>query len=184
MDNLWNALESFTCVEKLEEQLTCDNCNEKVSKEKQLLLDKLPLVATFHLKRFKNNGFFMEKIFKPVRIPLELDLEPYMRDSQENEVCATCSILSLISLLSFQSLHAPKIARFDTHFVYFVLQVPTKYHLYALVEHLGISLAYGHYSSYVRSAPKIWHKFDDEQVIYLATLVDSNALIFHDDFDI
>lgn len=87
VDTLWSALESFTSVEKLDEQLACDNCNEKVSKEKQLLLDKLPLVATFHLKRFKNNGFFMEKIFKHVKIPLELDLQPYMRNTQEIGVC-------------------------------------------------------------------------------------------------
>lgn len=88
-DTLGSALESFTRVEKLDEQLTCDTCNEKVSKEKQMLLDKLPLVATFHLKRFKTNGFFMEKIFKHVKIPLEIDLQPYMRNSQENEVCET-----------------------------------------------------------------------------------------------
>ncbi|XP_010530035.1 PREDICTED: ubiquitin carboxyl-terminal hydrolase 21-like [Tarenaya hassleriana] len=127
VDNLASALESFTCVEKLEDQFTCDSCKEKVSKEKQLMLDKLPLVAAFHLKRFKNDGFFMEKIFKHVEFPLELNLQPYMSGGQENEVCTT-------------------------------------YHLYALVEHIGSSLTYGHYSSYVRSAHETWHKFDDSQV--------------------
>lgn len=112
MDTLGSALESFTRVEKLDEQLTCDNCNEKVSKEKQLLLDKLPLVATFHLKRFKNNGLYMEKIYKHVKIPLEIDLQPYMRNIQENEVCETCSKLSYIFLLlKILYLH------FETHFI-------------------------------------------------------------------
>lgn len=86
VDNLWSALESFTRVEKLEDQFTCDNCKEKVSKEKQLKLDKLPLVATFHLKRFKNDGYYMEKIFKHVEFPLELDLLPYMSGNQNPEV--------------------------------------------------------------------------------------------------
>lgn len=117
VDTLGSALESFTRVEKLDEQLTCDNCNEKVLKEKQLLLDKLPLVATFHLKRFKNNGFFMEKIFTHVKIPLELDLQPYMRNSHENDVCETCSKLSLISLPCTQNLYIS--AHVETHFISF-----------------------------------------------------------------
>ncbi|CAN8231576.1 unnamed protein product [Cochlearia groenlandica] len=141
VDDLGSALESFTRVEKLDEQLTCDNCKEKVSKEKQLLLDKLPLVATFHLKRFKNNGYYMEKVFKHVKIPLELDLQPYMNGGEESEV-------------------------------------PIKYHLYALVEHLGLSLAYGHYSSYVRSAPKTWHHFDDSKV----TRIDEDSVLSHDSY--
>ncbi|XP_023633852.1 ubiquitin carboxyl-terminal hydrolase 20 [Capsella rubella] len=141
MDTLEDALESFTCVEKLDEQLTCDNCNEKVSKEKQLLLDQLPLVVTFHLKRFKNNGLFMEKIVKHLKIPLELDLQPYMRNIQEKDA-------------------------------------PTTYHLYAVVEHLGCTLAQGHYSSYVRSAPKIWHQFDDAKV----TRVDEDSVLSQDSY--
>ncbi|KFK31436.1 hypothetical protein AALP_AA6G111700 [Arabis alpina] len=127
VDNLLSALESFTRVEKLEDQFTCDNCKEKVSKEKQLKFDKLPMVATFHLKRFKNNGVYMEKIFKQVQFPLELDLSPYMSGNQDPEVS-------------------------------------TKYRLYAFVEHLGNGVSFGHYSSYVRSAPETWHNFDDSKV--------------------
>ncbi|KAJ0251297.1 Ubiquitin carboxyl-terminal hydrolase 20 [Hirschfeldia incana] len=137
VDNLQSALDSFTRVEKLEEQMTCDNCDEKVSKEKQLLLHNLPQVITFHLKRFKNNGYFMEKNFNNVEFPLELDLQPYMSNDQ----------------------------------------VATKYDLYALVKHFG-SLAYGHYSSYVRSAPKIWHKFNDNQV----TRVDEDCVLSHNSY--
>ncbi|KFK28475.1 hypothetical protein AALP_AA7G001000 [Arabis alpina] len=135
VDNLYDALESFTSVEKLEDQMTCDKCEEKVSKEKQLLLENLPPVVTFHLKRFKNNGYFMEKISKHVRFPLELDLE-----SENSEVA-------------------------------------TKYRLYAFVEHLG-SLAYGHYISYVRSEPKLWHKFDDKQV----TMVNEEDVLSRDSY--
>ncbi|KAG7536159.1 Ubiquitin specific protease domain [Arabidopsis suecica] len=127
VDNLWSALESFTRVEKLEDQLTCDNCEEKVTKEKQLKFDQLPPVATFHLKRFKNDGVTMEKIFEHVEFPLELDLLPFMSSNQNPEVS-------------------------------------TKYHLYAFVEHIGIGATFGHYSTYVRSAPETWHNFDDSKV--------------------
>ncbi|XP_056862945.1 ubiquitin carboxyl-terminal hydrolase 21-like isoform X2 [Raphanus sativus] len=127
VEDLSSALESFTCVEKLEDQFTCDDCKEKVSKEKQLKFDKLPLVAAFHLKRFKNNGVYMQKIFKDVKFPLELDLLSYM-SSNENP------------------------------------QDSTKYHLYAMVEHLGNGIHFGHYSAYVRSAPETWHRFDDAKV--------------------
>ncbi|KAL0754245.1 hypothetical protein Bca101_091913 [Brassica carinata] len=132
VDNLQSALDSFTRVEKLEEQMKCDNCDEKVSKEKRLLLHNLPQVITFHLKRFKNNGLFMVKNYNYVEFPLELDLQPYMSNDQ----------------------------------------VAAKYYLYALVKHFG-SLAYGHYSSFVRSAPSIWHKFNDKQV----TRVDEDCVL-------
>ncbi|KAG2261842.1 hypothetical protein Bca52824_068921 [Brassica carinata] len=127
VEDLSSALESFTCVEKLEDQFTCDDCKEKVSKEKQLKFDKLPLVATFHLKRFKNNGVYMQKIFKDVKFPLELDLLPYMSSNENPEVS-------------------------------------TKYHLYAMVEHLGRGTHFGHYTACVRSAPETWHHFDDAKV--------------------
>ncbi|ANM68736.1 ubiquitin-specific protease 21 [Arabidopsis thaliana] len=127
VNTLWKALESFTCVEKLEDQLTCDNCKEKVTKEKQLRFDKLPPVATFHLKRFTNDGVTMEKIFDHIEFPLELDLSPFMSSNHDPEVS-------------------------------------TRYHLYAFVEHIGIRATFGHYSSYVRSAPETWHNFDDSKV--------------------
>ncbi|XWS49559.1 hypothetical protein CRYUN_Cryun12cG0013500 [Craigia yunnanensis] len=80
VDSLPSALESFTKVEKIEDleaKFRCENCKEEVSVEKQLMLDQAPSVATFHLKRFKTEGTFVEKIDKHVVFPLELDLQPY-----------------------------------------------------------------------------------------------------------
>ncbi|XVE65301.1 hypothetical protein DITRI_Ditri07aG0169800 [Diplodiscus trichospermus] len=80
MDSLPAALESFTKVEKIEDlqmKFTCNNCEKEVSVEKQLMLDQAPSIATFHLKRFKTAGTFVEKIDKHVVFPLELDLLPY-----------------------------------------------------------------------------------------------------------
>ena len=89
VDTLPCALESFTKVEKIEDpemKFTCDNCKEEVSVEKQLLLDQVPLVAAFHLKRFKTDGTYVEKIDKHVEFPLELDLLPYTKEREDDNV--------------------------------------------------------------------------------------------------
>ncbi|XP_076941839.1 ubiquitin carboxyl-terminal hydrolase 20-like [Bidens hawaiensis] len=84
VNSLATALESFTKVEHIEDEemkFTCDECKQKVSVEKQLLLDQIPRICAFHLKRFKNDGSHVEKIDKHVDFPLELDLQPCMCDS-------------------------------------------------------------------------------------------------------
>ncbi|PSR89241.1 Ubiquitin carboxyl-terminal hydrolase [Actinidia chinensis var. chinensis] len=89
VDTLPSALESFTQVEKIEDietQYTCENCKERVSIEKQLILDQAPSIAQFHLKRFKNDGSFVEKIDKHVEFPLDLDLLPYVNGSPNSNV--------------------------------------------------------------------------------------------------
>ncbi|KAE8693922.1 putative DNA-directed RNA polymerase I subunit rpa49 [Hibiscus syriacus] len=89
VDTLPSALESFTKVEKiddLEAKFRCENCKEQVSIEKQLMLDEVPSVVTFHLKRFKAEGSFIEKIDKHVDFPLELDLQPYTIVKKGNNV--------------------------------------------------------------------------------------------------
>ncbi|KAJ0052477.1 hypothetical protein Pint_03439 [Pistacia integerrima] len=83
------ALESFTKLEKIEDtetKFTCENCKEEVSVEKQLMLDQAPLVAAFHLKRFKTDGSYVVKIDKHVEFPLELDLQPYTNGGQNGDV--------------------------------------------------------------------------------------------------
>jgi len=88
-DTLQIALESFTNVEKIEDsetKFTCESCNEEVSREKQLMLDKAPSIAALHLKRFKIDGTSVEKIGKHVEFPLELDLKPYINENDNNDV--------------------------------------------------------------------------------------------------
>lgn len=89
VNTLQAALESFTKLEKIEDpetKFTCENCKEAVSIEKQLILDQTPSVAAFHLKRFKNDGSYVEKIDKFVEFPLDLDLQPYTNSSQNSDV--------------------------------------------------------------------------------------------------
>ncbi|KAK9052957.1 hypothetical protein SSX86_029587 [Deinandra increscens subsp. villosa] len=105
-NSLITALESFTKVERIEDeemQFTCDHCKEKVSVEKQLLLDQVPPICTFHLKRFKNDGSYVEKIDKQVEFPLELDLQPYTSGSQSNNADFTYDLYAVVVHAGFTS---------------------------------------------------------------------------------
>ncbi|TYH23353.1 hypothetical protein ES288_A03G006800v1 [Gossypium darwinii] len=85
VDTLPSALESFTKVEKIDDlvaKFRCENCEDKVSVEKQLMLDQAPSVAAFHLKRFKTKATYVKKIDKHIVFPLELDLQPYTNVNQ------------------------------------------------------------------------------------------------------
>ncbi|XP_019156214.1 PREDICTED: ubiquitin carboxyl-terminal hydrolase 21-like [Ipomoea nil] len=130
VDSLSLALDSFTKVERIEDpetKFTCEKCKVQVSIEKQLLLDEAPLVATFHLKRFKNDGSLVEKIAKHVTFPPELDLLPYVERNEK------------------------------------VIE-ESKYNLFAVVVHIGVSLSSGHYYCFVHASPSEWYKFDDSKV--------------------
>ncbi|CAI9095354.1 OLC1v1031284C1 [Oldenlandia corymbosa var. corymbosa] len=107
VSTLSTALKSFTKVEKLEAPETkfiCDHCKEQVSVEKQLMLDQAPSVATFQLKRFKNDGSFVEKIDNHVAFPLELDLQPYAADNQsDKQVEMTYDLYAVVVHTGFSS---------------------------------------------------------------------------------
>lgn len=84
-----DALESFTKLERIDDpevRFTCDGCKAQVSMEKQLKLDQAPQVLALHLKRFKNDGSYSNKIDDFVEYPLELDLNPCL-SCPAKEVC-------------------------------------------------------------------------------------------------
>ncbi|XP_047320256.1 ubiquitin carboxyl-terminal hydrolase 20-like [Impatiens glandulifera] len=87
--SLENALKSFTDVERIgdgEAIFTCVSCNDSVVIEKQLELDTVPSIASFHLKRFNYNGVILDKIDKHIEFPLELDLRPYTRQCWNSDI--------------------------------------------------------------------------------------------------
>ncbi|CAL5339999.1 unnamed protein product [Camellia sinensis] len=101
-----SALESFTKVEKIEDpetKFTCEQCKEKVSVEKQLILNQAPSVAAFHLKRFKNDGSYVEKIDKHVEFPLELDLLPYTGGDRNNDMELKYNLYAVVVHIEFSS---------------------------------------------------------------------------------
>lgn len=106
VDTLPSALMSFTKVEKIEDsetKFTCENCKGEVLMEKQFMLDQAPSVAAFHLKRFKADGLFVEKVGKHVEFPLELDLHPYTSGSQDDTVELKYDLYAVIVHIGFSS---------------------------------------------------------------------------------
>ncbi|XP_073027102.1 ubiquitin carboxyl-terminal hydrolase 20-like isoform X2 [Primulina eburnea] len=98
-DNLLMALQSFTKIEKIEDsenKFTCESCKEQVSIEKQLMFDQTPSVAAFHLKRFKNDGHFVEKIDKHVKFPLEMDLRPFTCSGKISDVDLKYTLYAIV----------------------------------------------------------------------------------------
>ncbi|KAK8710686.1 hypothetical protein V6N13_145999 [Hibiscus sabdariffa] len=167
-DSLSSALESFTKVEKIDDseaKFRCENCKEQVSVEKQLMLDEAPSVVTFHLKRFKTEGTFIEKIDKHVDFPLELDLQPYTIVKEGNNVSITFVAIIYNIFRQMQKM---------TPMLFLVEEL--KYQLYAVVKHSGLRPTSGHYVCYIRSFPDTWHKMNDSRV----TRVEEEAVLSQD----
>ncbi|XP_059444666.1 ubiquitin carboxyl-terminal hydrolase 20 isoform X2 [Corylus avellana] len=123
VDTLPSALESFTKVEKIEDsetKFTCENCKEEVLVEKQFMLDQAPSVAAFHLKRFKTDGSFVEKVDKHVQFPLELDLQPFTTGSQHNNVELKYNLYAIVVHIGFSSTSG--------HYFCFIRSSPATWH--------------------------------------------------------
>ncbi|XP_028124244.1 ubiquitin carboxyl-terminal hydrolase 20-like [Camellia sinensis] len=91
MGTLPSALESFTKVEKIEDP------------GQSSLVNNAPSVAAFHLKRFKNDGSYAEKIDKHVEFPLELDLLPYTGGDQNNDMELKYNLYAVVVHIEFSS---------------------------------------------------------------------------------
>ncbi|XWS62154.1 hypothetical protein CRYUN_Cryun07bG0186600 [Craigia yunnanensis] len=123
VDSLPSALESFTKVEKIEDleaKFRCENCKEEVSVEKQLMLDQAPSVATFHLKRFKAEGDFVEKIDKHVVFPLELDLQPYTIVNERSNEELRYQLYAVVKHSGFRSTSG--------HYICYIRSSPDTWH--------------------------------------------------------
>jgi ubiquitin C-terminal hydrolase len=70
---LLEGIGSFFAVDKLEgsNKYLCEHCKVRSNARKRFLLDSLPQVATFQLKRFTNS---LRKIGKFIQFPLTIDL--------------------------------------------------------------------------------------------------------------
>ncbi|KAK8692906.1 hypothetical protein V6N13_070509 [Hibiscus sabdariffa] len=123
VDSLPSALESFTKVEKIEDleaKFRCENCKEQVSVEKQLMLDEAPSIATFHLKRFKTEGTYIEKIDKHVDFPLELDLQPYTIVKERNNEELRYQLFAVVKHSGFRPTSG--------HYICYVRSSPDTWH--------------------------------------------------------
>ncbi|GBP18137.1 Ubiquitin carboxyl-terminal hydrolase nonstop [Eumeta japonica] len=140
--SLQACLERFTRAEHLGSgaKIKCSNCRAYRESTKQLTLETLPIVASFHLKRFEHSSQIDRKISTFVSFPAELDMTPFM-SSHRRAVDAGAD-----------NNNAPEGVFEDN-----------RYSLFAVVNHLG-SLDAGHYTAYVRQMKGSWFKCDDHMI--------------------
>lgn len=85
--SLIECLERFTRAEHLgrDVKIRCNRCNSNEESTKQLKIRTLPIVASFHLKRFERLSKVHKKISTFISFPSELNMTPFMSKNQAND---------------------------------------------------------------------------------------------------
>uniref|UniRef100_T1G9Z9 USP domain-containing protein n=1 Tax=Megaselia scalaris TaxID=36166 RepID=T1G9Z9_MEGSC len=109
--SLLDCLERFTRPEHLgsSAKIKCSTCKTYEESTKQFSIRTLPIVASFHLKRFEHSTSLQvdKKISTYISFPAQLDMTPFMSKNHENayvrhhkDVWVKCDdhILSIASL--------------------------------------------------------------------------------------
>lgn len=142
--SLIDCLERFTRPEHLgsSAKIKCSSCQSYQESTKQLTMKKLPVVASFHLKRFEHSSRFHKKISSFISFPQCLDMTPFMSSyrSKTNSSGST-----------------------DKGFNSNVSNNDNKYCLFAVVNHSG-TIETGHYTAYIRQHRDQWFKCDDHLI--------------------
>ena len=106
--SLHDCLQRFTRPEHLgsSAKIKCSTCKAYQESTKQLTMKKLPIVASFHLKRFEHSSRLHKKISTRVAFPEHLDMTPFVshqRNNNSGKLKATfSSTTDLLSLLYFR----------------------------------------------------------------------------------
>jgi len=143
--SLLDCLERFTRPEHLGSaaKIKCSKCQSYQESTKQLTMKKLPVVASFHLKRFEHSNRFHKKISTFIAFPQFLDMSPFM--SNQRNVDHSPSITGEVSSITSN------------------LNLNNKYTLFAVVNHIG-TIETGHYTAYIRQHRDQWFKCDDHLI--------------------
>ncbi|XP_045105886.1 ubiquitin carboxyl-terminal hydrolase 22-like isoform X3 [Portunus trituberculatus] len=138
--SLADCLERFTRPEHLgsSAKIKCNGCQSYQESTKQLTMKKLPIVCSFHLKRFEHSNRLHKKISTFISFPEHLDMTPFMSNRRNNN-----------------NNHNG----ITTH----PTDINNRYSLFAVVNHVG-SLDAGHYTAYVRQHRDQWYKCDDHMI--------------------
>lgn len=67
---------NFRC--RCSSKIKCGSCKVYQESTKQLSMHTLPIVASFHLKRFEHSSQIDKKISTFISFPFELDMRPFM----------------------------------------------------------------------------------------------------------
>ena len=84
--SLQDCLERFTKPEHLGSaaKIKCSTCKSYQESTKQLTMKKLPIVASFHLKRFEHSTKLHKKISTRIAFPENLDMTPFVSHKRNN----------------------------------------------------------------------------------------------------
>jgi len=149
--SLHDCLQRFTKPEHLGStaKIKCSTCNAYQESTKQLTMKKLPIVASFHLKRFEHSTKLHKKISTRVAFPEHLDMTPFVSHQRNNKRGSsnpkspsyTSSIENSSEMLG-----------------------SNMYTLFAVINHIG-NIEAGHYTSFVRQYRDKWYRCNDHQIV-------------------
>ncbi|XP_042902734.1 ubiquitin carboxyl-terminal hydrolase 22 [Parasteatoda tepidariorum] len=151
--SLKDCLERYTQPEMLHS--SCDSCQQYGLSKKQLTVQKLPVVISFHLKRLE----FGKKITTYVKFPEYLNMTPFV-----SSIRGTSSRTNEESSFSNSPYNSS-----DNNFC-----------LFAVVNHTGNKEG-GHYISFIKMKQK-WYKCDDDMITNATVndvLVSEGYLLFY-----
>jgi len=137
--SLEDCLTRFTQPEHLGSmsKIRCSHCDRHQESTKQLTMQKLPVVASFHLKRFEHSSRLHKKITTRVNFPEIIDMTPFISGTR----------------------NIP-----DSDKDMFLTEPNNKYVLFAVINHIG-TLDAGHYTSYIRQHSNLWFHCNDHQIL-------------------
>ena len=107
-------------------------------------MKQLPIVASFHLKRFEHSSIQDKKISTFISFPEQLDMTPFMshrRNGNNNS-----------AMIDGLPKNGEDMAFSDN-----------RYSLFAVINHEG-SLETGHYTAFIRQQRDQWFKCDDHLI--------------------
>jgi uncharacterized UBP type Zn finger protein len=139
-----SKLEEFSiheCFDRFSEKevidLKCENCDER-NQTSQIEVWRLPDILVVHLKRFCNDGNYLNKIDSLIKFPIKgLNMSILMLNSKKRAGCY--------------------VKNSENNFLY---------DLFAVINHNG-NISSGHYTSYCLNEDEKWLFFDDDKVFLL-----------------
>ncbi|KAK0174005.1 hypothetical protein PV328_007125 [Microctonus aethiopoides] len=145
--SLLDCLERFTRAEHLgsSAKIKCSKCQTYQESTKQLTMKQLPIVASFHLKRFEHSSIQDKKISTFISFPEQLDMTPFMSHKRNG---------------NNNSASIERLSRKNGEDMTFS---DNRYSLFAVINHEG-SLETGHYTAFIRQQRDQWFKCDDHSI--------------------
>ncbi|KAI7694285.1 Ubiquitin carboxyl-terminal hydrolase 22 [Sarcoptes scabiei] len=137
--SLHDCLELFTRTEHLG-KIKCNKCKSYQEFTKRLSMKTLPIVVSFHLKRFEQSNGLNKKIYTFVSFPTSIDMTPFTTSQIGHQACLNLR-------------PADEQSRYRDN----------RYSLFAVVNHSG-HLDNGHYTVFIRSNNN-WFNCDDHFVM-------------------